>query len=87
MEIAALSKQGWSLSAIARHVGHHPNRGRPMTGTGDLINLADWCPTCHRRLDGNVNPDWPHPAQVIWPHLLSVVGGWRGAGRTRCRSR
>jgi hypothetical protein len=25
---------------------------------------------------GNVNPDWPHRAQVIWPHhLLSVVGG------------
>src|SRR5581483_1037967 len=20
-------------------------------------------------VDGNVNPDWPHPAHVIWPHL------------------
>ncbi len=35
---------------------------------------------------GNVNPDWPHRARLIWPRLFGVVW-WSGAGRTLCRFR
>ena len=26
-------------------------------------------------VSGNVNPDWPHCARLVWPQLLCVVGG------------
>lgn len=46
-----------------------------MTGPGNVINLNDWCPTCHRRFDQPA-PDQPDellyrdPATGRWRHTL-----------------
>lgn len=49
-----------------------------MTGPGNVINLNDWCPTCHRRFDQPA-PDQPDellyrdPATGRWRHTLCQI--------------
>lgn len=45
-----------------------------MTGTGDPINLADWCPTCHRRLH-RPDPGTGHDDDLLY--LDPATGRWR----------
>ncbi len=73
-----------SVCALAGPKGRHdPDRTAVRHGSEDGSVVLGG-----RRVPvGNVNPDWPHPAHLIWPHLSGGVGGWRGAGMTRCRSR
>ena len=48
-----------------------------MTGTGNVINLCDWCPTCHRPLaPAPGQPDdllYRDPTTGRWRHTLCAI--------------
>ncbi len=88
----AHDRTGYTLGAVRNVLDRvepptqHPGLSAWEVFVGYLV-LDTLVGNVDRHQDGNVNPDWPHPAHLIWPHLSGGVGGWRGAGMTRCRSR
>ena len=84
VDACALHRQGWTISAIARHLGHDRKTIRPTSRAGEPPGRGPGQPaTASARSSTTPQPGWPRTRTCGPARCSTNCSGWGSPGPIR----